>query len=66
MRNYAEVRKMKTTTSMMNDIVIVFDEEEKQLMAVVKFQAMLPLDEFQNLVNRLKDKTDGTFNTTID
>jgi len=57
---------MKFKATLINDSLFQIEEESKEIVAIIKLQVILNLNEYQELINLLKEQQDGTFDTTIE
>lgn len=57
---------MKMNVTMMNEITFVLDEKSNELVGVVRFQATLPIEKFQELVSKVSKQKDGNFDITLE
>jgi hypothetical protein len=57
---------MKIQVTMMNETTLALDEKTNELMGVVRFQATLPIEKFQELVNKVSKQKDGNFEITLE
>lgn len=57
---------MKMQVTMMNEITFVLDEKSNELVGVVRFQATLPIGQFQELVSKVSKQKDGNFDITLE
>lgn len=56
---------MKLKTTLINDIVLSIDEKENEIVAVVKFQGIIPLKDYKELLDLVDKQKDGSFDTEI-
>ena len=57
---------MKTELVMMSDVNFGEEESTKKIKAIVKFQAVYELDNFQELVTEVFKRNGGTFQATLE
>lgn len=56
---------MKIQLTMMNQADFALDDKTNELIGVVRFQTNLPIDSFLELMRKVKEQKDGTFEVTI-